>query len=69
VNQHRYPDVDIKQQLIPEIQMLNDKNFTIIIQHVKGNQDTDKKRQLITEEALNVEADELTHEAKVLMDG
>jgi ribonuclease HI len=60
MNQHRHPDVDIEQQTIREIQMVNDKKCTIIILHVKGHQDTVKKRQLRTEEALNVEADEVT---------
>jgi hypothetical protein len=38
------------------------------IQHVKGHQDTDKKGKLTTAEAPHVEADELTHLARLLPD-
>jgi hypothetical protein len=66
VNQHRYPDVDIEQQLIYELKILEDKNCIITIQHVKGPQDNNTKRKLKTEESLNIEADKLTHEARRL---
>jgi ribonuclease HI len=68
VNQHRYPDVDIEQQLIYELHQLQEKGCMIIIQHVKGHQDTADNRSMTIEEALNVEADELTHVARKLPD-
>jgi ribonuclease HI len=66
VNQHRYPDVDIKLQLMHELHKLNETNCIINIQHVKGHQDSEKKRKLTIEESLNAEVDELTHEARAL---
>jgi hypothetical protein len=38
------------------------------IQHVKGHQYTDKKGKLTKAEALNVEADDLMHLARLLPD-
>lgn len=66
INQHRYPDVDIEQQLMYELNALSKKATYIEILHVKGHQDKDTQRHLTTEEALNVEADELTHQARRL---
>jgi hypothetical protein len=66
VNQFRYPDVDIEVQLLHEIQHLHNMNFITRFEHVKGHQDTKKRTALTTIEALNVEADELTHAARKL---
>jgi ribonuclease HI len=68
VNQHRYPDVDIEQQLIYELRQLQEKGCMVIIRHVKGHQDTADNRNMTIEETLNVEADELTHVARKLPD-
>jgi hypothetical protein len=58
------PDVDLEQQLMFELSALQEKNFTTEISHVKGHQDKESKSFLTTEEALNVEANELTHDAQ-----
>jgi hypothetical protein len=68
VNQHRFPDVDIEIQLLHELKQLNDMNCITTFEHVKGHQDTEKKTKLTTIEALNVEADKLTHVARKLPD-
>jgi hypothetical protein len=68
VNQHRYPDVDIEQQLMYELQQLDETNFIITFQHVRGHQGTEKKSKLTTAESLNIESDLLTHEARRLTD-
>jgi hypothetical protein len=47
---------------------LQEKDCIIIARHIKGHQDNDKDRTMTTEEALNVEADELTHRARRLQD-
>jgi hypothetical protein len=49
INQHSYPDEDIEQQLLLEIQELEKKHFTIVIQDVKGH-DTACKQKLSAEE-------------------
>jgi cell division protein ZapA (FtsZ GTPase activity inhibitor) len=43
-------------------------NFFTIFEHVKGHQDMANKTKLTIIEALNVEADELTHVARKLPD-
>jgi ribonuclease HI len=40
MNQHRYLDVDIEQQLVKELLELRKKKTPLKIQHVKGHQDT-----------------------------
>jgi hypothetical protein len=61
VNQYRYLDVDIELKLLHEHHKLNETNCI-----VKGHQDSEKKGKLTIEESLNVETDELTHEARAL---
>jgi hypothetical protein len=68
VNQHRHPDVDVKLQIMHELHQLHETNCITIFEHVKGHQDTEKKGKLTTTEALNVEADALTHIARKLPD-
>jgi hypothetical protein len=68
VNQHRNPDVDVELQIMHELHQLHEKNCMTIFEHVKGHQDTGKKGKLTTAEALNVEADDLTHVARKLRD-
>jgi hypothetical protein len=68
VNQHQFPDVDIEIQLLHKLKQLNAMNCITTFEHVKGHQDTEKKTKLTTIEALNVEADELTHVARKLPD-
>jgi hypothetical protein len=64
INQRHYPDVDVEQQLMHELSLLCEKVAHIEINHVKGHQDKDNQRNITTEEALNIEADELTHVAR-----
>jgi hypothetical protein len=61
-------DVDIEQQLVHELFDLQKNGSYINIQHVKGHQDTNMNisRELTYEEILNVEADKLTHKARLL---
>jgi ribonuclease HI len=68
VNQHRHTDVDIEQRLVQELLDLRKNGSYIKIQHVKGHQDTNMniRRELTYEEILNVEADKLTHKARLL---
>jgi hypothetical protein len=60
--------VDIEIQLLHELKKLDGMNCITTFEHVKGHQDAETNRTLTTIEALNVEADELTHVARKLPD-
>jgi hypothetical protein len=68
VSEHRYPDADIELQLIHELKALQETKCNIEIFHVISHQDSTTRQNLTDEEALNVEADKLTHIARKLPD-
>jgi hypothetical protein len=56
-------------QVLHEISILETKSCFITIQHVRGHQDTKNQKWALTKEVkLNVEVDDLTHQARKLPD-
>lgn len=66
VNQHRDSDVDLELQLLNDVNILEEYNCSVSIDHVKSHQESLKtKNELSHEEAMNILADKLCKEARL----